>query len=288
MNSESNRNSSNHSKEAHFPPFTPQQIESLFAAVLAHDTLYRDTSLPDAIHLNYTQEQLNQCYSLCQQLFLQGVEQGMLTGLVEKLLMDQSLTPEQQLMFRDVRAKMKHLRFAYLTLGKRHRYPRLFHWLTAALGYLQDAFKNKQTKAIIRFALRSRLFLTRPFYYFVLKEINSFQPSTPEDLRLHINSEVNFLRAKLTKDGVTSREFHEMRKVVSRLVAFYDNLKILYPMEYHNQISLYLSTINGLMGSLHDELIAKKFNKTQNYYSETFKIPADISSRLNALTKKYV
>lgn len=288
MNSKSNRNNTNNSKAADITPFTPQQIESLFAAVLAHDALYTDAILPDAIHLNYTQEQLNRCYSLCRQLFLQGVEQGMLAGLVQKLLRDQSLTPEQQLMFRDVRAKMKHLRFAYLTLGERHHYPRLFHWLTAALGYLQDAFKNKQTTAIIRFALRSRLFLTRPFYYFVLKEINGFKPSTPEDLRLHINSEVNFLRAKLTEDGVTSREFHEMRKVVSRLVAFYDNLKILYPMEYHNQISLYLSTINGLMGSLHDELIAKKFNKTQDYYSDTFKIPENISSRLHALTQKYV
>ncbi|MDF1587580.1 MAG: hypothetical protein P1P93_00240 [Gammaproteobacteria bacterium] len=288
MNSKSNHTSANASKKVDFPSFTAQQCDDLFAAVLVHDEIHADAVLPDSIHLDYTQQQLKQCYALCRQLWQQGVERDSLINLVNKLLSDQTLTAEQQLVFRDIRAKMKHLRFAYQTLDHRHKYPTKFHWLTAALGYLQDAFRNKQTNAIIRFAMRSRLFLTHPFYHFVVKEIDNFKPSMPENFQHHINNEINFIRTKLTEDEITSREFHEMRKVISRLVALYDNLKILYPMQYHNQISKYLGTINGLMGSLHDELIAKKFNKTQNYYSDTFKIPADIESRLTALTEKFL
>jgi len=286
MNSKPNHNSANISKPLDYPRFTAQQVEALFAAILVHDEFYSDAILPDSIHLDYTQEQLNQCYRLCRQVWQQGVERTNLVNLVKKLLQDQSLATEQQLIFRDIRAKMKHLRFTYLTLGDSHHYPRIFHWLTATLGSLQDAFRNKQTTTIIRFAICSRLFLTHFLYHYIVKEIDDFKPTTPENFRNHINSEVNFIRAKLAENEMTGREFHEIRKVISRLVALYDNLKILYPMEYHNQISMYLSTINGLMGSLHDELIAKKFNKTQNYYSDTFKIPTDIESRLTTLTER--
>lgn len=78
-----------------------------------------------------------------------------------------------------------------------------------------------------------------------------------------------------------------MRKVISRLVALYDNLKILYPSPYHVSVSKYLSTINGLMGGMHDELIIKKFDNTQDYYADAFAMPQEIRERLTVLTGKY-
>jgi hypothetical protein len=91
----------------------------------------------------------------------------------------------------------------------------------------------------------------------------------------------------LVEEKVTGRVFHEMRKVISRQVALYDNLKTLYPSTYHQQLSRYLSTINGMMGSMHDELIAKHFDDSQDYESYTFEVPAQIRQRLIALTEKY-
>jgi hypothetical protein len=67
----------------------------------------------------------------------------------------------------------------------------------------------------------------------------------------------------------------------------YDNLKTLYPSDYHRSISECLSTLNGLMGSMHDELIAKKFDKSQNYYTDTFVMPEKIKRRLVDFTEKY-
>jgi hypothetical protein len=78
-----------------------------------------------------------------------------------------------------------------------------------------------------------------------------------------------------------------MRKVISRQVAMYDNFKTLYPSAYHQSISQCVSTLNGLMGSLHDELIAKKFNKTQDYYKDVFVMPEEIRLRLKEYTEKY-
>ena len=78
-----------------------------------------------------------------------------------------------------------------------------------------------------------------------------------------------------------------MRIVISRQVAMYDNFKTLYPSSYHQSISQYLSTLNGLMGALHDKLIVKKFDKTQHYYKDKFVMSDEIRLRLEQLTNKY-
>lgn len=270
------------------PHFSEAQCDALFAAVLSHDDIYRDALLPHAIHLDYTPEQLTQCYRICRQLWKNGVDRTELSVIVEKIGWHCCLTSKDQLAFRDVRARFKHLRFAYVTCDEQHRYPRLFHWLTAALGYLQDAFKNEQTGDMVRKAIRSRLFLTRFFYKLISREIDRFEPSTTAAFQAYVHEQMCFLQSHLDKHEVTSKEFHEMRKVISRLVALYDNLKILYPSPDHDSISRYLSTLNGLMGALHDNLIAGKFEKKHDYYASTFLMPPEIRIRLEVLVKKYL
>jgi hypothetical protein len=108
-----------------------------------------------------------------------------------------------------------------------------------------------------------------------------------DSFRQYIKNEINFIRLNLAKDKITSHEFHDMRKVISRQVAMYDNFKTLYPSAYHQSISKCVSTLNGLMGSLHDELIAKKFDKTQHYYKDKFVMPVEIRLRLEQLVSKY-
>lgn len=49
--------------------FPQAQCDALFAAVLAHDDIDLDAGLPDTIHLDYTPEQLDQCFRICKQLW---------------------------------------------------------------------------------------------------------------------------------------------------------------------------------------------------------------------------
>ena len=269
------------------PSFSKEQCDVLFAAVLVHDELYPDAKLPDAIHLDYSQEQLAQCYHLCQQLWLDGVDRTQLSLMIEKIYQQGFLSAEDKIIYHGMRAKIKHLRFAYVTFDERHRYPTMFHWMTGVMGNLQDAFKHNQRSALVRSALLVRFLLTKFFYALITKEMDCFQPSTPESFQRYVHDEINFIRLHLTKKEITGKEFHEMRKVISRQVAMYDNLKTLYPSSYHCSISEYLSTLNGLMGSMHDALIAKKFDQTQDYYNDTFVMPEDIKQRLINLTNKY-
>ena len=268
--------------------FSAAQCDELFAAVLVHDELYPKAKLPDEIHLDYSQEQLAQCYRLCQQLWLDGVDRTQLCLMIEKIYKQGFLSAEDKITYHAMRAKIKHLRFAYVTFDERHRYPTMFHWMTGVMGNLQDAFKHDQRSALVCSALLVRFLLTKPFYTLITKEMDCFQPSTPESFHHYVHDEIDFIRLHLTKNMINGKEFHEMRKVISRQVAMYDNLKTLYPSAYHRSISEYLSTLNGLMGSKHDELIAKKFDQSQDYYNDTFVIPDEIKQRLVNLTNKYI
>lgn len=270
------------------PRFSAEQCDALFAAVLAHDEIDLDAGLPDVIHLDYSPDQLTQCYRICRQIWKEGVDRKALSGIIKNIYRHRSLSPEDQLSFKYVRAKFKHLRFAYVACDERHRYPQMFHWLTAAMGYLQDAFKNEQGAVMVRMAIRTRLFLTQFLYAFITREIDQFQPSTTETFRKYVRGEICFIHLNLAKEKTTSKDFHEMRKVISRQVALYDNLKILYPSPYHRNVSRYLCTINGLMGNMHDALIARKFDKTHDYYADTFEMPVEIKQRLSAVTKGFL
>ena len=271
------------------PPktFSGEQCDALFAAVLVHDELYPEATLPDAIHLDYTQEQLSQCYQICQQLWQEGLNRVDLSQMVNKVYKQGELNEQDQYTYYCMRAKIKHLRFAYVMFDKRHRYPKVFHLMTAAMGHLQDVLKNAQHSSVWPAALLVRLFLSKPLYAIAVKEVEGFQPTTVESFQQYLSNEINFIRLNLAQDKVTSHEFHNMRKVISRQAALYDNLKTLYPSDYHQSISKCVSTLNGLMGSFHDHLIVRKFNKTQDYYKDTFVMPNEIKRRLKDLIAKY-
>ena len=267
--------------------FSSEQCDALFAAVLVHDELYPEAVLPDSIHLDYTQEQLSQCYQICQQLWQDGPNRQALSQMVDKIYNQGKLNEQDQYEYYCMRAKIKHLRFAYIMFDKSHRYPRVFHLMTAVMGHLQDVLKNAEHSSVWAAALLVRLFLSKSLYAIAVREIEGFKPSTVDSFRQYIKNEINFIRLNLAKDKITSHEFHDMRKVISRQVAMYDNFKTLYPSAYHQSISQCVSTLNGLMGSLHDELIAKKFNKTQDYYKDTFVMPEEIRLRLKEYSEKY-
>ncbi len=267
--------------------FSAEQLDTLFSAILVHDESHLDAELPDTICLDYSQQQLKQCYQISLQLWEDGVDRKYLSRIAEKAFWYRRLNAEDQLAFMQVRAKLKHMRFAYMTFDSRHRYPVKFHRITRKMGRLQDALKNEEGRAVMKIAMRLRFFLTRYSYSFSTKEIECFQLCTPESFSRHINNQIQFIRLSLSKKVISSKEFHQVRKVISQQGALYDNLKSLYPSPYHQSISLYLSTINGLMGSMHDELISRKFNKSQEYESYTFKMPEEIRRRLAALTERY-
>ena len=267
--------------------FSSEKCDALFAALLVDDKIDLDVRLPIPGRSDYTQDQLNQCYQISHQLWQEGLNRLVLSQMIDKISLQGRLNDHDQYAYYCMRAKIKHLRFAYALFGKSHRYPIVFNLMAAAMGYLQDVLKSPQRASLKPAVFLTRLFLSKPFYAIATKEVNGVVPTTPVDFRLYLAESIDFIEKKLIREKLTSHEFHEIRKVISRLVAFYDCIYVLYPSDYEYAILLYLSTINGLMGSLHDELIVAMFNKTQNYYKDNFSMPDEIKERLMSFIDFY-
>lgn len=268
-------------------PFSAEQCDALFAAVLVHDDIDLGAELPPTIHLDYSQEQLTQCYRICRQLWDEGLDRVAFGKLIEKIRRSRELGDEDRRVFKYARAKFKHLRFAYIVCDRRHQCPTTFDWMIKAMGCLQDAFKYGQQRSKACWSIMLRLSMRKLPFSLMHRQMNNFEPTTTASFVDYVHRQIAVIRRNLAKDGLTGKEFHDTRKIISQQVALYDNLKVLYPSPYHASVSKYLSTINGLMGAVHDELVVRRFNKTQDYFADKFAMPDDIRLRLTALTEKY-
>lgn len=260
--------------------FTQQQCDALFQAILVHDDYYQDAKLPATIHLDYEQLQLQECYGICLQIWREGVDRKELNSLIQTIKRQKELNIEQQRSYKNIRAKFKHLRFAYRTCGETHQYPVLFNGFVSCMGEMQDAFKNQKWNVVSKYAGLLNFLLMKIPYFFIILQLQRFKPGTNESFKNYIIKELKYIQNRLSKKKISGEKFHNTRKVISRQVALYDNLKILYPSDYHQNISKYLSTINGLMGNFHDELILKSFAGTQDYVKDKFVMPEEIRGRL--------
>ena len=273
--------------------FSKKQCDLLFQAVLVHDDIYLQATFPENFHLNYSQHQISQCYEICRQLWQQGGNRPRLYNIMYKVICGGCLSDEEALAFKLVRAKYKHLRFAYLVCEESHRYPPSLHDITRRMGTLQDLLRYNRPVSLrekykeFNKILKLRIKLTGPLFYSVKREVDQFKPCSPESFKSYIKSKINFIRLHLAAKEVNGKEFHEMRKVISAQVALFDNLKTLFPSSYHEQVSQFLSTVNGMMGSLHDELIVEKFQQRSYYFDDTFQLPEDIRTRLVTIVEAY-
>lgn len=270
-----------------FPAFPFQQCDALFAAVLVHDDLHPDAPMPEQVTLDYTPEQFTACYALCRQLWRAGIDRPAQRRMIDRFRRTRAIGPEDQIAFKHDRAKYKHLHFACRTFDRRHRYPRMLHGVTALMGNVQDAFRNDDGVGVARFGFIVRLLLTPLPTKLVDREVDDFQVTSGPAFRAHVLAEIAAIRARLSQLDISGQEFHDCRKIVSRQVALHDNLKILYPSPYHEAMSRYLSTINGLMGSYHDGLIAHRLAGTQDYHKHRFAMPTEIGERLATLVSRY-
>lgn len=263
--------------------FSADQCDALFAAVLAHDDIHLDAEPPTSIHLNYSQQQLQQCYRISRQLWDSGVDRAAFAALATRVHLDHAASSDDGIAFKHVRAKFKQLRCAYVVCGAQHKYPMVFHWMTVAMGHLQDAIKTSRPIAAGRWSVLLCLALRKLPFALMLRQMDQFRPATTASFAAWVGQQFDSIRATLAKDGVTAWEFHRARIVISRMTALYDNLTVLYPSAYHHSVSRYLSTLNGLMGTKHDELLVRDINGLQDYRTDKFSIADDIRQRLSAL-----
>src|SRR6201999_29856 len=107
-------------------------------------------------------DQIERCYALCLQFWQDGVHRKELLQLVDKLLRNEGLSADDRMLYKYIRARYKHLRFARRLYGKRHRSGLVFDITTRVMGHLQDAFRSGRRTGVLRHGRRLKLLLSRP------------------------------------------------------------------------------------------------------------------------------
>ncbi|WP_404476394.1 hypothetical protein [Novosphingobium sp. BL-52-GroH] len=267
--------------------FSRETLGALFEAVEMDDVVDPVVSLPDPIPVACTREEMRRCLDLCVQFWREGAARADMVELVGTLLLTGDLPQDSRIRYKHVRARYKHLRFALVLYGSRHRAPLLFRSTVAVMGHLQDAFRNRQRAAVLGYALLLRLLLSWPAWLAVRCEVQAVRLDDAEGFLAFRQAEFARLRQWFESGEPTGHRFHAMRKIVSRQVSFYDTVRTLEPDDRIYRMSRFLSAINGLMGSMHDDLVEQAVAGHRHYHRDEFPLPENIRHRLEALTRRY-
>lgn len=267
------------------PRATP--LEAFAWAVDMNDVVDPDTSLPESIPLECDAQQMRACFTLCLHFWEQGADRAELRRQIDRLLALGSLSAEERARYKQIRASYKQLRFAFVNYERGHGAPLLFRSTVAILGHLQDAVRNRRRIATLGYALVLRALVSRAGWALVRREVERARLDDAAGFLAFRKAEMARLKRWLGQRELSAHTFHKMRKVVSRQVSHYDALRTLTGREDAYRMSRFLSAINGLMGSLHDELVLQSVKGQRDYDRDTVLVPEDIRARIAALVERY-
>jgi hypothetical protein len=262
-------------------------LDALFEAIEMDDVVDPVVSLPHPIPVACSKEEMRHCLDLCIQFWRAGGTRQDLRALIGTLLLTGDLPPDARRRYKLIRARYKHLRFALVLYGREHNAPPLFRATVAVMGHLQDAYRNRRIAAVLLYALLLRLLVTRLAWMAVRREVDRVRLDGADGFARYRAEEVQRLRRWLAQPQITAHRFHAMRKVVSRLVSFYDTRRSLQPDESMFRMSRFLSAINGLMGSMHDDLVEQSVMGCLDYRRDALALPEDIRCRIEAFAGAY-
>lgn len=267
--------------------FSPEIIARLFTAVEEDDIADAQVSLPEMIDVTCSEENIRQNYALCLQFWEEGVNRKELLRLTLRQAKGQALTPDERKQYKYMRARYKHLRFAQRLYLKQHQTRFLFGKTTVFLGRFQDGFRNNNPQMIKFYGNLLRVYLSPLVWALVHYSLRHSRLDNVTDFIAYRQAQMRMLQAFLRKPELTGREFHDVRKIISQQVSYYDTLRSIDPNNQSAwQISRFLAAINGMMGDRHDEMVADDLENRQAYDAPVA-LDADLRARLELLLARY-
>jgi len=265
------------------PQASTSQLAALMQNILDNDEINLQAYCPEISESDVSATELANCYRLTWQLLASGVNMSSARRLVAIITLRGTATAKQAIDFKLIRARFKHMRFACANCSEQHAYPEILHSVTRLMGDFQDAFKSGRRFRTLKLGIRLWRQLGSSFFEELRESIADARPSSAESFQRYLRAESRHLADAMREGGyLTGRQFHELRKIISRRIALNDTRRALSPSPELDKLSLYLATINGLMGKMHDELILQRVRKELDYDNQPFKLPDEIADRIRA------
>ncbi len=132
-----------------------------------------------------------------------------------------------------------------------------------------------------------RIYLSSPVWSLVNYSLRHSQLESVSGFIAYRQKQMHILKEIIAKPRLTGREFHDVRKIISQQVSYYDTLRSLDPENKEAlQISRFLAAINGLMGDKHDDMVADDMENRQSY-DAPMALDSDIRQRLELLISRF-
>lgn len=267
--------------------FAPEVTQRLFTAVEEDDYVDAQVSLPPVIDLHCTSEIIQSNYALCLQFWEEGVQRRDLLDLTLKQASGVELSAAERLQYKYMRARYKHLRFAQRLYLQKHQAGFLFGKTTVYLGRFQDGFRNQKKDVITFYARLLRVYLSSPIWGLVRYRLRHSRLASVDNFVACRRAQMQALKTIIAKPLLTGREFHDVRKIISQQVSYYDTLRSIDPENHEaRQVSRFLAAINGLMGDKHDEMVADDM-ENRLAYETPVALDEDIRQRLELLLARF-
>jgi hypothetical protein len=263
-------------------PFPRARLDAFFAAVLINDVVDAELVLPAGIPVHQPQGRLADYHALCRQLWIEGVDRTNLRQLSGMAIAGRSPDPETLTRFKHVRAKFKQLRYASTLLDQDYRTPLLLGAATAVMGQLQDAYRHHQLRQIRLHGLQLRILTTRPCLAWMGNTAAAFQPLPSRLFAERLGRDLDELAEQLASGPVSGKAFHAMRKIVSRHNSFWTAMTVIHPATSHHRLFRWMSAVNGMMGAMHDGLVAAEAERAGSY-EQPAPLPDDLRAMLDKL-----
>jgi len=263
------------------PHYPSHLIDQLFTNIDADDEINLNIALPEQINFACTEKERADCYFLSLQMLRDYVDRREFRALIAAIIRQRSASKAQIAAFRRARSCFKHIRYSCANFDARHRYPRPLHKLTALMGDFQDAVINGQKLKTLTLGIKLWLKLSASSYRKLLADMADYHRDSDRDYYGYLTRENASLAEYLQREPLsgTGNELHNLRKIISRRVALNDTLRVFRPSDQADATSLWLATLNGVLGDLHDKLVAETLAGKRNYKSDIYTPEPMIAAR---------
>ena len=259
----------------------------LMQAIARHDTIYPNPHLPASIEVSLRKKEIRELFQLHADLWHEGLERKKILAIIEQYRSGRIPSAQDIADLKDVRARLKQLRFAFVAFDRSHSAPSAIDDLATTLGHLQDAVKAEKPELVRKEAKSAVDLLTKSKMAKVEKEITDFQPSGKTSFTQWLNEQALEIDESLRAKSLTPKQYHETRKAISRLVAVFDALNTTGPSETTQRTVELLSTLNGKMGGEHDVLVVGKLDGTLDYYEGDVTLAPDVRAMLEEVVERF-
>jgi len=262
------------------PPYSEELIASLFTNIDADDVETPEAQLPQQVSFACTEAERRDSYMLSLQMLSDYVDRREFCRLISAIIRRRAASAAEIAAFRKMRSCFKHMRYSCANFDARHCYPRPLHKLTALMGDFQDVVINGQKGQILKLGLKLRLKLNSFSYRKLLRGLAAWQADNEAAYQKRLRQENAALAEFLRREPLrgTGNELHNLRKIISRRVALNDTLRALRPSAEADATSLWLATLNGRLGDIHDRLVAESLAGKRDYKRDIFTPPAHIAA----------